>query len=255
MFLLLLFFFSFHGVLFVSYNKRSQFEPLHDGRANLERVRDMTKHMEKIWQTVRDQISIAQRTQQHYANQHRRPVNFTAGDSVRLSLESYTTDRPSKRLDHQVAGPLRIVEQVGHSFRLELLSSMKIHPVISPDMLRKAGSDPVPGQHPDPPPPITIQGDNEWEAEEVLTSRLSLGKLQYRVKWLGFDHDGTWYPSSNFQGSPHLLRDFHRQYPDRPDPQPALTNGCSHGQKVKSSPMIMTIAPKLRTARLWRGVM
>ena len=93
---------------------------------------------------------------------------------------------------------------------------MNIHPVISPDKLRKAVSDPALGQLPDQPPPIIIRDEHEWEVEDVLTSRLSRGKPQYRVKWRGFDHDSTWFPASNFQGSPHLLRAFHRRYSDRP---------------------------------------
>ena len=149
-------------------------------------------------------------------NQHRRPVDFTFGDSAWLTLKGYNTDQPSKKLEHQRAGPFRIVEQVGHSFRLDLPPTMNIYPVISPDKPRKAVSDPVPGQLPDPPPPSIIRDEHEWEVEDVPTSRLSRGKLQYRVKWRGFDHDSTWYPASNFEGSPHLLRAFHRRYPDRP---------------------------------------
>jgi hypothetical protein len=30
--------------------------------------------------------------------------------------------------------------------------------------------------------------------------------------------DLEWYDASNFKGSPHRLRDFHRQYPDKPGP-------------------------------------
>jgi len=52
--------------------------------------------------------------------------------------------------------------------------------------------DPVPGQRPDPPPPVEVSGDIEWEVERILASRLLRGRaLQYRAKWVGYDTDPT----------------------------------------------------------------
>lgn len=117
-----------------------------------------------------------------------------------------------------MAGPFPVVERVGSSYRLDLPSNMKIHDVFSPDKLRRAATDPLPGQILEPPEPITIHDDQEWEVEEILDSRLHYQKLQYLVKWIGYDEDRTWYPASNFKGSPHRLRDFHLAYPHKPGP-------------------------------------
>ncbi|OJD22663.1 hypothetical protein ACJ73_05992, partial [Blastomyces percursus] len=88
--------------------------------------------------------------------------------------------------------------------------------------LRKAADNPLPGQINVPPEPIEIEGENEWEIEEVLASRINRGKLQYRVKWLGFDDDFSWYPARNLKGSPHLLREFHIANPTKPGPPKRL---------------------------------
>ena len=48
-------------------------------------------------------------------------------------------------------------------------------------------------------------------------------KLQYRVKWIGYDEDLTWYPASNFRNAPQKLIDFHDNYPDRPGPPMRLS--------------------------------
>ena len=54
--------------------------------------------------------------------------------------------------------------------------------------------------------------------EEVLASHLYRRRLQYQVKWIGFGEDRTWYPATNFKGSPHRIRDYHQRYPGRPGP-------------------------------------
>ena len=87
-----------------------------------------------------------------------------------LSLCHYQTDRPNKKLDSQMAGPFPILKRMGNSYQLELPYSMKIHSVFSPDKLRCATSDPFPGQVTEPPEPITVGDDQEWEVEEVLAS-------------------------------------------------------------------------------------
>ena len=65
-------------------------------------------------------------------------------------------DRPSRKLDQQMAGPYTILEQVGNAFRINLPPAIKIHPVISTDKLRKAPSDPLPGQLQEPGLPIVV---------------------------------------------------------------------------------------------------
>jgi hypothetical protein len=66
---------------------------------------------------------------------------------------------------------------------------IKIHLVFSPDKLRKAANDPLPGQEEDPADPIKINSEQEWEVNEFLTSRIHRGKLEYQVRWTGHDKD------------------------------------------------------------------
>ena len=131
-------------------------------------------------------------------------------------MKHYKLDWPSKKLDNQMIGPFWITEQVGHAYWLDLPLIMRIHNIFSPDKLWKAADDPLPGQVQEPPEPVEINDDEEWEVEQILDSCIHQKKLQYQVKWLGFNEDRTWYPASNFVGSPHWLCTFHVDYPEHP---------------------------------------
>jgi hypothetical protein len=78
-----------------------------------------------------------------------------------------------------MAGPYRILEKVGHSYRLDLPKSIRVHPVFSLDKLQKASNNPLLGQHNNPPLPIQVNREDEWEVNEILASKTIQGSLYY----------------------------------------------------------------------------
>lgn len=76
-----------------------------------------------------------------------------------------------------MAGPYKILEKVGNSYKLELPILIKVHPVIPPDCLYKVANNPLPRQVHEPPPAIEVNGKKEWEVKEILAIKKICGKL------------------------------------------------------------------------------
>ena len=92
---------------------------------------------------------------------------------------------------------------------------MQVHPIFHVSLPEPAAQDPLPGQQP-PPPPVEIDGKQEWFVDSILDSRMFRRRLEYLVKWTRFDH-----PNFKLAGNINELEAvtrFHEQYPHKPGP-------------------------------------
>ena len=188
-----------------------------------EKARQRIQLIHDSWKLARDMMARSQSRMIKSANAHRREIDFDVGDYVWLNIKYWNTARPSLKLDNNSSGPFKIIAKKGNSFTLQLPASMKIHPVMSPDKLRKSATDPLPGQVNEPEDPVEIAGDIEYEVEEVLAVEKQWNQLKYRVKWKGYEEeDLEWYAPSDLKGAPHKLKAFHLNYPKLPGPPARL---------------------------------
>ena len=81
---------------------------------------------------------------------------------------------PLQKLSHQQLSPFVVEQWIRPmAYCLKLPHWMKqLHPVFNIVKLTLALDDPITGQKTeDHPPPIVIDGEAEWEVEEILNSR------------------------------------------------------------------------------------
>jgi hypothetical protein len=67
---------------------------------------------------------------------------------------------------------------------------MKCHNIHHVSLLALAANNPYPGQWPEIPPPVEIDGEDEYLIEAILDSQMHCCKLQYLVKWIAYDMPG-----------------------------------------------------------------
>src|SRR5260370_21858441 len=136
-----------------------------------------------------------------------------------------------KKLDHKWAGPFLITKVVSPAaIKLRLSAQEKhVHPIVSISSIRPYTPDEIVEQpQPLQPGPIMVEGEEEYEVEEILDSRFRWGKLWYLVKFIRWLHsDNMWLPHTDIH-APAAVEDFHLQHPHAPCPSSTSTLTPSH---------------------------
>ncbi|SAM05196.1 hypothetical protein [Absidia glauca] len=202
---------------------RSNFTPVVNQDESVPAVGTLVRNIDSIQEFLKEELKSAQQQQQHYYNQHHRPTpEYQVGSQVYLSTKNHKTKRPCTKLDHKKIGPFKIVARVGsHAYKLDLPASIQIHPVVHASMLTPATNDKlqdIPGRIIEPPPPVEIEGEEEWIVREVLDSRRRRGKLFYLVAWEGYPNpaDNSWEPSHHLKNAADKVKLYHQKYPNKP---------------------------------------
>lgn len=172
----------------------------------------------EAWKFARANMAKAQERMATQANKRRREVDVKAKDHVWVTTKHWKTNQPSRKLGPQMAGPFKVKEVRGNTVKVDLPASIKVHPNLNVSKVRRADMNPLPGQANPEPDPIEVDGEHEWEIEEVLAVRKIRKSLWYRVSWRGWDVDLNEYPASDLKHAPQALKDFHDANPEKPGP-------------------------------------
>ena len=145
--------------------------------------------MAELQKTMKIQLEGAQERYKVATNSLRKEQpSFQIGDKVWLLRRNIKNNRPCDKLDYRRLGPFTIQKQINLvAYRLELPTSMKVHPVFHVSLLEAHNESTILGRRQPQPPVVEIDSHDKFEVEEVLDSKIKRGKLKYLVHWRGYD--------------------------------------------------------------------
>ena len=178
------------------------------------------KDMKNLHLTLREEMTTAQLRHKGNYDKHRKPIpNLKSGEMVWFLPHNVKTTTPSKKLDYKKMGPFKIIKKIEtSSYKWDLPASMTIHNTFHISLQEPYEANKFPSQIQTPPPPIEVDGEPEYELEEIINSCLHRNKLHYRAKSTGYspEHDKTWYPAANLRNASIAIEQFHSWYPWKP---------------------------------------
>ncbi|SJL14660.1 uncharacterized protein ARMOST_18125 [Armillaria ostoyae] len=183
---------------------------------------DFSKAITKIHKETETALKEAADRMKVQYDKHKRPAReYHVGDKVWLDAMNLHLPRPKKKLDDKRVGPFLVLEKTGASaYKLKLPPHWKIHPRFNEKLLTPFVPPSFPNQEqPPPPPPDLIDGEEEWEIEEILDSkprkvRAKRGQpsttvIDYFIKWVGHTREhNSWVTASEMGNAQEAIAEY-----------------------------------------------
>ncbi|KAL4572161.1 hypothetical protein LXL04_018930 [Taraxacum kok-saghyz] len=152
---------------------------------------------------ARSYLTKASKRMKKWADQKRQPREFLIGDEVMVKFPQKmfkSTRQVHKGLTRRYEGPYKVIEKVGtRSYKLDLPSYLKIHPVFHVSLLKSYNRDlEDTSRNESHRAPVANIVSFEKEVEEILSDRVMHKRgtpkwTEYYVKWKGLpDSESTW---------------------------------------------------------------
>ncbi|KAF8751630.1 hypothetical protein RHS01_08550 [Rhizoctonia solani] len=135
---------------------------------------DLAQTMEAQWKEV--ESALRQSKQRMTAGEEGSTTEFKIGEEAWLDAKN-------------------VIEKISdRAYRLELPPTMRIHNVFYVGLLSKVKRDKK-RTFENRPPPVTVDGEEEYKVEGITDMEERNGKWFFRVKWKGYGpEENTWEP-------------------------------------------------------------
>jgi hypothetical protein len=158
------------------------------------------------------------------------PESFEEGKKVWLDSWNLQLKTNSPKLTDRHLGPFKIIEKlVERAYCLDLPENLKIHNIFYVGLLSKVKEDelrPIIRE----PGPLEVEGEEEYEVEEIIDSEQHRNGWYYRVKWKGYGPESnTWEPKANLEHAEDILKKYH---------QKLLKKACDTAKSLKGGAVL-----------------
>ncbi|QRW21941.1 Retrotransposable element Tf2 protein [Rhizoctonia solani] len=165
---------------------------------------DLAQTMEAQWREV--EAALQQSKTQMSARESGSPIKFEIGEKAWLDTKNVKLKTLSPKLTKQHLGPFKVTKRISNwAYCLQLPPSMSIHDVYYVGLLSKVKRDNK-CIFENCPPPVTVDGEEEYEVKGITDVEECEGKWYFRVKWKGYRlEENTWEPQENLKNTKNLL--------------------------------------------------
>ena len=137
-------------------------------------ARDQAINVAAMKQKLEVQVKKAIEMQAKYYNAKHQQQKYNIEDKVFFNNWNIKSTQPSKKLDLKYYSPYEMIAPIGkQAYRLALPSSMKIHNVFHVLLVKLCNTK----SKTPPPPLIDVEGEKEYEVEEIFNSCIYYDKL------------------------------------------------------------------------------
>ena len=111
--------------------------------------------------------------QEHRNKRRKLATELKPDDKAYIQKRRDRKNQPSASLDNKYWGPFPVKQKVGQSlYKLELPPQTRIHSVFNNNVLKRAATDPFPGQQlQNKPSPNIIEGQEEYKVKAILDKK------------------------------------------------------------------------------------
>ena len=169
-------------------------------RTQAMRLDNAIEENKQMWKDAQEAMS-------KYYNKKHKAMSYAPGDKVLLASKNIRMLRASKKLADRYLGPFEVLGAIGkNAYRLKLPAKYgRIHPTFHVSLLEpyhmREGCE--------PPEPIDIDGEDEWEVERVLDESMKRGKSRFLVRWKGYSeaHD-SWEIVDHLENAQEKIKEY-----------------------------------------------
>src|SRR5712672_1968587 len=172
------------------------------------KIEEQKEQLEKI----RNQAQEAMKRAQSMWRKDKEWTEYQVDQKVWLEAKNIKTTQPMTKLRALRYGPFKVINKLGPvTYQLMLPKGWKIHNVFHASLLLPYKEMEEHGTNFEEPPLELIEGEEEYEVEEIRDKRKKRNKTEYLIKWKGYSEaENTWVRAEDVH-APELLAQYHQR--------------------------------------------